>query len=173
MASVRELGDGRFQGQYRDAAGRRHTKVWPNKTAARRWAADGEAAVRQGVHRDPRAGRVLFSTWHARWLAARVVEDATARKDATYAKQVLERWRDVPLDAVLRIDVQGWVAQQQREGRRPHAIDAGLQQLTLVLEAAVLEGLLPSNPARGVRPPAVAPSPRFSSATTPSTSSTC
>lgn len=159
MPSVRALPSGSYQGIFRNPAGRFVTKTFPTKTAARKWASDEEAAVRQGTYRDPRAGRVLFSDWHARWLRARVVEDATARKDATYGAQALERWGDVPLDSILRIDVQAWVAQQRKDGRGPHAIGAALQHVTSVLESAVWEGILPSNPARGVRPPAVPPSP--------------
>lgn len=155
MPTVRPLGAGRFQGVYRDASGRRHTKVFTTKTAARSWAADGEATVRAGTHRNPRAGRVRLGEWHARWLAARVVEDATQRRDRTYAKVVLERWEDWPLDAITRMDVQGWVADMEKAGRGPVAIEVAVQQLVSVLQAAVDETppLIPANPARGVRLP--------------------
>lgn len=156
MASVRkQLGSGNWQGIYRDAAGRRHTKVFPTKTAAKAWAADGESTVRTGTHRNPRAGRVRFEDWHARWIAARVVEESTRRRDRTYAKVVLDRWEGWPLDAITRMDVQAWVADMEQKGRGPVAIEVAVQQLVSVLQAAVDESpsLIPANPARGVRLP--------------------
>lgn len=153
MANARKLPAGSWQGSYRDAAGKRHTRTWPTKTAAMTWANDGEASVRSGAHRNPRAGRITLGTWHARWLAARVVQDATHRRDRTYAKDVLARWSAMPLDAITRMEVQGWVADLTAAGRGPHAVAEAVQQLTSVLEAAVLDDLIPSNPARRVRLP--------------------
>lgn len=150
--AVRQTPTG-FQGIYYDAAGRRHTKVFPNVTAARRWAADQKAQVRAGTHRNPRAGRVTVAAWHARWMAARVVEDSTARRDRTYSTLLLERWGHWPLDAVTRMDCQAWVRQMQADERGPHAIDSAVQLLVSLLEAAVLDDLIPHNPARRLQLP--------------------
>lgn len=87
--------DGPLAGPLKDSAGRQHTKVWPTRTAARLWADDGQAQVRSGTHRNPRAGRVLLGEWHGRWLTARVVEDATRRADAGYGRDVLAEWSGV------------------------------------------------------------------------------
>jgi integrase len=149
----RYVGTGRWQASYRDATGRRHTKVWPTRTAAKKWAQDGEAAVRQGVHRDPRAGRVTLRDWHARWAEARVVEDATRRRDRTYSRDVLAAVGPWPLDTITRMEVQGWVRRMEKDGRGPSAIGVAVQLLTSLLEDAVREGKLPANPARGVRLP--------------------
>ena len=151
--SVRKLTTGRWQGRYRDGAGRQHTKVWPTRTAARQWADGGQAQVQAGTHRNPRAGRVLLGEWHTRWAASRVVEDATRRADASYGRDVLAEWADRPLDSITRLDVQGWVRRLEQTGRGPVAVGKAVQQLTAVLEAAVHDDLLPSNPARGVRLP--------------------
>lgn len=148
--AVRKLPSGSWQGSYRDAGGKRHTKAWPTRTAARQWAADGEAAVRSGQHRDPRAGRITLGEWHARWMAARVVEDATRRRDKTYAPVVLERFGSYPLLSITRMDVQAWVREMEQAGRGPTAIKFAWQQLVSVLEAAVTDDLLPDNRARRV-----------------------
>ncbi len=150
--SVRKLTTG-YQGQYRDAAGRRHTQMWPTRTAAVVWAADGAAAVRVGTHRDPRAGRLTFAAWHARWDAARVIEDSTRRVAKSYTPGLLQQWGHWPLSAITRLEVQGWVRRLEREGRGPYAIEKLAQLLTSTLEAAVDEDLLPSNPARRVTLP--------------------
>ena len=155
MGSVRKQPNGRWQAIYRDTAGRQHTRVWPTRTAARQWAADQEALVRAGTHRNPRAGRLLLRDWHSRWMAARVVEAATRRADVTYSRDVLEQWGTRPLDSITRLEVQGWVRRFEQTGRGPVAISKAVQQLTAVLEAAVHDDLLPSNPARGVRLPRV------------------
>lgn len=154
MASVRELPTG-WQGIYRDAAGKRHTKVWPTKTAARKWASDGESAVRLGSHRDPRAGRTTLAAWHARWTDARVVEESTRRTDRTYSRDVLAAFGSWPLDTITRMEAQGWVRSLERDGRGPVAINKAVQLLTSLLEEAVQEGKLPANPARKLRLPPV------------------
>jgi integrase len=158
LASVRQLPTG-FQGIYRDAAGKRHTKVWPTKTAARKWAQDGEASVRSGQHRDPRAGRVTLEKWHARWTAARVVEDSTRRTDRIYSRDVLDAFGSFPLDAITRMEVQGWVRHLERDGRGPQAIGKAVQLLTSLLEEAVREEKLPANPARGITLPRIVQQP--------------
>jgi integrase len=158
MASVRQLPTG-FQGVYRDAAGKRHTRVWPTKTAARKWAQDGEASVRSGQHRDPRAGRVTLDAWHSRWTAARVVEDSTRRTDRIYSRDVLAAFGCWPLDSITRMECQGWVRQLERDGRGPQAIGKAVQLLTSLLEEAVREGKLPANPARGITLPRIVQQP--------------
>lgn len=153
------VGTGRWQGSYRDAADRRHTEVFPNKTAAKKWENDGAARVRAGTHRDPRAGRLLLSDWHARWLRARVVEDSTARTDRTYGKDLLAKWADWPLDAITRMECQAWVAQLVADGRGPSAVVKAAQLLTSVLQAAVDDDLIGANPMRRVRLPMVVKQP--------------
>lgn len=151
--AVRKLGPRRYQGSYRDAAGRRHTMVHATQTAARTWAEDGAAKVRAGTHRDPRAGRITVGEWHARWSASRVVEDATRRSDRTYGAVVLEQWSAWPLDAITRMECQAWVRGLEQAGRGPVAIEKTVQLLTSLLQAAVDDDLLPANPARGLRLP--------------------
>ncbi len=151
--AVRELGPGRHQGSYRDAAGKRHTKVFATKTAARQWAGDGAATVRSGTHRNPRAGRVTVGEWHARWAAARVVEDATRRGDRTYGAVVLDRWAHWPLDTITRMECQAWVRGLEQAGRGSASIEKAVQLLTSLLQAAVEDNLLAANPARGLRLP--------------------
>ena len=151
--SVRKLPSGKWQGQYRDVAGGRHTQVWPTKTAAKQWAEHGQAQVRAGLHRDPRAGQLLLKDWHRRWLAARVVEDATHRADRTYVPWVLEQWASWPVGSITRLEVQGWVRRLQADGRKPSAVAKAVQQLASVLEAAVNDDLIASNPVRGIRLP--------------------
>ncbi len=150
--SVRKLATG-YQGQYRDASGRRHTRVWPTRTAARTWAADGAASVRAGTHRNPRAGRLTLGQWHDRWTAARVVEDSTRRTDRTYSTDLRGQWAQWPLDSITRMEVQAWVRRLEQDGRGPTAIAKAVQLLASVLQAAVDEQLVPGNVARGVRLP--------------------
>ncbi len=151
--AIRELPNRKVQGVYYDAAGRRHTKVFATKTAARTWAADQKAKVRDGSHRNPRAGRITLGAWHKRWEAARVVEASTARRDATYSKDLLAKWEAWPLDAITRMDCQAWVKQLQQDGRGPHAIETAFQLLRSVLEAALDDDLIPTNPTRKVMLP--------------------
>lgn len=145
--AVNKQPNGKWQGVYRDASGKRHTQVWPTKTAARAWAADGAAAVRAGEHRDPRAGRVTLAAWHERWSAARVVEQSTAAKNAMHWRVHVEpEWGTWPLVTIAPMDVQAWVRRQVDAGTGPPTIHAAVSLLSAMLDAAVKARRIPFNP---------------------------
>lgn len=157
MAWFTELGPRRFQGGYRDGKGRKHTKVWPTKTAALKWALDREAEVRAGTHRDPRAGRVRFEAWWDKWYAARVVDPSTAAKDKSNVPHVVSQWGRWPLEEIEQLDVQAWVKAMQ--GRGPEAVRQTYLLFASAMKAAVKAGKILTNPAEDVTLPVGSPQP--------------
>ena len=145
---------GRWRAAYRDPAGRRHSRTFDTKAAARAWAADQEQLVRRGRHRDPRSARQPLRDYERLWWAARVAETSTLTSDrGRLDKHVLAEWGEWPLDAISTTAVQGWVRRLVRGGLAPATSRSCLQLLTSILESARLDGLLPDNPCRGVTTP--------------------
>jgi integrase len=157
MPWVKEIGKDKFRATYRDAAGKRHTKVWPTKSSARTWALDREAEVRNGTHRDPKAGRITVGAWWEKWFPIRVIEANTrASYDSQWRNHVKLRWEKVPLESVSTDDVEAWVAKMLADGVGAHTVRAAAQLLAELLSAAVTRRpvpLLMVNPAHGVRLP--------------------
>jgi hypothetical protein len=71
FGSLRRLPSGRWQARYRDAAGKSHTapQTFATRPEAARFLAQVETDLARGEWTDPRAGRVSFAEWAARWQA--------------------------------------------------------------------------------------------------------
>lgn len=139
MAYVRTTPHG-YQGVARHPSGRRRTKTFKLKGHAKRWAEDLEAGWRRGTSRDPRAGTLTLRQWHDIWIAARVVADTTAEREARIHKRyVLPQWGSWPLESITRIEVRGWIARMLRDGVSPAQIHLAFFALSAMLRDAALE----------------------------------
>lgn len=88
MGSVRKRPDGSWRGRYRDAAGKEHSKHFPRQNDAKTWVTEQEAAVRRGVHVDPRAGRETLKTYAERWRLAQVQHRPTTARQVEIVMRV-------------------------------------------------------------------------------------
>lgn len=155
MAHIRKLPSGKWQATVRHPSGRRISHTDLLRRAVVDWAKDLEARYARGDTFDPRAGNVHLDEWWARWHVTRIVADATAAKNASFYRTHVEpRWGSWPLATIRRMDVAAWVKEMQRAGVGEWTAAGALHLLAAMLEAAVDEGLLAANPARGVNAPA-------------------
>jgi hypothetical protein len=71
FGSLRQLPSGRWQARDRDAAGKSHTapETFTTRPEAARFLAQVETDLARGEWTDPRAGRLSFAEWAARWQA--------------------------------------------------------------------------------------------------------
>lgn len=173
MASYRKLPSGLWQATVRMPGGKRLTKTDKLKSVVQEWATRTEARFRAGDRRDPRAGRITVQEWHDRWWDARVVAATTADRDRrNLDRYVLPTWGSWPLEAITRMEVQGWVKKLSREGGRTRdgkkkALGAPTVHLAFhvfsgMLKAAASEDppIILSNPCAGVRLPTLPPKKR-------------
>jgi len=158
MPWVKELDSGNWRAQYRDARGKRHSKTFPGKKQARDWALEQERLVRLGRHRDPKAVGQTVADYFPTWWEARSVEVTTEATDrGRIDKHVLPKWGDWPLEAIVPTAVQGWVKRLVADGMAPATARSCHQLLSSLLGAAMVDGLIDSNPARGIRRPVSEP----------------
>jgi integrase len=150
---------------YETKAGRRYRARWFNPEGRReeKWGfttkADAEVFLAQqriamvkGEYVEARAGRVTVETLGTEWLAAQSRLKPSYRRslDSAWRNHVQPRWGGVPISKIRHTAVRDWVAElsgfrSASTVLRAHGILAG------ILDNAVADRLLGSNPARGLR----------------------
>ncbi len=160
MATIGKLPSGRFRARYYGIDGKQRSATFDRKMAAKAWAEEREAEIRNGTHHDPRDGRMRFQEWFDRWTRARggVIAKSTRANNLSHAQiYVLPKWGAWPLQAITRMECQNWVAQLVADGHRPDTVHKAVHQLSGALKAAVDSDILSRNPAARLRLPVIEP----------------
>lgn len=158
MAHVRRLPSGRWQASIRLPSGHRATRTDPLKRVVADWARTEESRIARGEWRDQRITRVTYEDWRDRFLAARVVEPETARRDrGVIANHLNPEWSGWMLPAISRIEVQGWVRRMDAAGVGAHAIRHAYNMLSTMLNAATDEQIITDSPCKRIDLPATPP----------------
>lgn len=159
--AVRKLPSGKWQGIVRNSStGKRETKAFTLKQDAKSWERDRLNALARGVVHDPRRGQVTVSEWSERWWAARVVAPSTRRGDeSTLNTHILPRWGRWQLAGITRLEVQQWVRELEQAGTGAQAIRRAYNLFRVMLQAAVDDERLASNPCMRVTLPRIAKKP--------------
>jgi integrase len=160
MASVQRRERARADGhttvrwvvRWHDAEGRQRSRTFAREGAAKEYRDRVAGEVRAGVYIAPEVGREPVAAFADRWRASVVDLKAStlARLDGTLAAHVLPAWGDVPLAAVANSDVRAWVARLRRDGLSASSVRKAVSALQRILDAAVADGRLLTNPARNV-----------------------
>lgn len=147
--------DGRWRARYRDARGRDHNKRFDRRVDAARWLDDATARIVTGTWVDPARSRITVGAWADQWLAGRVhLKPKTLVGYVSLLEtRIRPTWGDVPLSQVSNADVAAWVAAMRRDGLSASRTRQATHLLGSVLESAVRDRRLASNPARGLELP--------------------
>ena len=142
---------GGYIGRYRVDGQTQSTTVFKRKKDATDTAREAERQGKLGKWIDPKAGRITVAVWSQKWLGSLDVSPSTRHNyEELLSSLILPRWGKTPLSRVTLSDVKRWVATMS--GPRGPISDsrrrAAGAQLVRMLDAAVDEGLLHSNPAR-------------------------
>lgn len=165
MAIRRRADTGRWQVQLRNPiTGTRQSKDFDRKADAEAWVKEMHSAEVTGTAVRPGAGRVTVAELAQRWAGTRGHLKPSARRteDSKVRTHVLPGLGSVPVNKLRRSDVQRWLAGLDcAASTKRQAFFA----LSSILDLAVSDGELASNPAQGVKlPPAAKPAKRFLSA---------
>ena len=160
MASIKpyKTAKGRaWRVQYRDPAGKNKTKQgFRTKNEAQAWAEKNATTIRTGDWIDPNAGKVTIGELGARWLAsqAHLKPSTTELHRQVWKSAVKPRWGASPISTIKPSHVQEWVSTMGKSAswtRHAH------NQLLQILDMAVSDRLIRTNPARGVKLPRKVP----------------
>lgn len=159
MASIQKRSNGKWRARYRDATGQEHARHFVRKADAQAWLDGITTAVQTGTYVDPLRGKATVGEIADQWLAGKVALAATTKAlyDNIVSTHVRPRWGVVRLTAVEHGDVQAWVAGLTASGLSAAHVRKIAGVLSGVLDLAVRDRRLPSNPAHGIDLPSLRP----------------
>lgn len=145
----------RYRVEYRDPAGRHRTRTFRRRRDAEEFLHRVEVELAGGTWRDPRASRVTLAERAQAWLAGlhHVRESTRAHYGWAVNRYIVPGLGDVPLGALRPEDVRRFLASLLEAGTGARTVAVVRQVLHTLLEEAVRDGVIPSNPARYARAP--------------------
>lgn len=143
--------------RYRAPDGRQYSRSFKRKVDAEKWLTMEESKTLQGDWVDPSAGSIVFVEWVDVWLSGlHGIEPKTrAGYESLLRSRVLPTFAGVELRRITTPLVREWIAQMVADDLSAARIRQARQVLHAALEVAVADGLIPSNPCNGVKPPTV------------------
>jgi hypothetical protein len=159
MAHVERRESGRWRARYRAPDGRERSKTFDRKVDAQRFLAGVETEKSRGEWIDPRLGRTRLDDFAGRWMGAvapTLKPTTVASYESLLRSRVQPAFGDWAMASVRPSDVQAWVGEMIEEGLSPSRIRQAHVVLSLILQAAVRDGIVARNAAQGVRLPKLA-----------------
>jgi integrase len=125
------------------------------KAEAERWERETSTDHARGTYRDPNAGARQFEAWAESWLATRadLKRSAMVSEKGIVVNHLIPRFGKVNLDDIGPLAIQTMVADLARDKKAAKTVRNVHGVLYAILEMAVREGLLTSNPTKGTRLP--------------------
>ena len=136
--------------------GRERSRSFARKIDAERFLTSTEAGKIRGEWTDPALARMHLDEWAGRWLASvrPTLKPKTAECYASLLRsRILPELGSISLGAVRPSDVAEWLATMQADGLSSSRIRQAHIVLSLLLDAAVLDGRIARNPTDGARLP--------------------
>ncbi|MDQ1629581.1 MAG: hypothetical protein QOI54_3325 [Actinomycetota bacterium] len=150
FGSLRKTKAGRWQARYKGPDGRPRTAptTFATKTDASLYLAGVETDLYRGTWYDPTAGNVLLARYSEDWLKHRKLAPRTRDLYAEILRiHIRPQLGDMPLSSISAAEVRRWLNDAgKRTGQR--RVSASYTLLRTILNTAVSDGLLPSNPCR-------------------------
>lgn len=138
----------RWQARYLDPAGQERTRAFDRKQDAERFLTTMAAVVLRGTYVDPKGGRVTFREFADAWLEAQTFTATT--REATKLRLRLHacaHFGEQELRSIRPSVIQSWLRRLQDEVA-PTYVRVVFANVSAVFNAAVDDGLIPSNPCR-------------------------
>lgn len=145
----------RWRARYYDASGKQFSRQFDRRIDAQRWLDSVTTAVGTGSYVDPNRSKTVVRVVADEWLAGKLnlKETTRARYVNALTVHVLPRWGDVPLVRVEHSAIQRWLAELTSSGQAGASVRKVHGVLSAILDLAVRQKRLPSNPAHGVNLP--------------------
>jgi integrase len=158
MASIKRRPDGKWRARYRDPDGKEHAQHFATRSAAQYWLDVLSGDIVRGEWIDPAAGKVALQVWAKRWLDAvrpTLKPSTVASYESLLRSRIYPRFGGSPLSAVRPSDVQEWLGGMTADGLSASRVRKCAVVLKMVMDAAVRDNLIRTNPVQGVKPPRI------------------
>lgn len=148
MASISKRPNGKWRARYRDPDGQEHARHFQRKADAQRWLDEVTADLVTGSYVDPAAGRRRFEPYARAWLAAQTF-DVSSRETVTkrLTNHLTPAFGSMQLREIRTSTVRAWLGGQAAR-LAPRTVEGHLTILSAILDAAVEDRLIASNPCR-------------------------
>lgn len=157
FGSIRQLPSGRWQARYRDGEGamRSAEATFATKAEADQWLATTQHELRSGQSVDPDRGDASVAEWSTEWLRMKMHLKPKGRYgyESLLPSRLLPELGDLPVRHLRTSHIQSMVATFQLEGLSASRTRQAVALLSQILDAAIADGLIRSNPCRAVRQP--------------------
>lgn len=153
MAWAERLRSGKWRGGYRIPGGeKRYTpETYVRERDAVRHANALEQESRSLGWRDPRAAARPWGEWADQWFETRPVERSTQKAAQYVLPKLIKKWGDTAIHDITRYAVKAWAAELLAEGRSHGTVLKFLSLLSASLTDAADAGIIPANPALGLK----------------------
>lgn len=158
MASIDKRPGGKWRARWREYPGApQRTKHFARKIDAEQFLVGVQADLQRGSYVDPSKSRTTVEDYYRTWFARQPWRDSSrASLGSMFENHVLPPFGSRPLGSVRRGDIEAWVIGLKLA---PSTAGLAVQYLGTMLQAAVADGLLATNPARHVKRPKVEAAP--------------
>lgn len=148
---------GKQQVRWRDPAGRERSKTFARTADARAFKTRIEHEVQAGLYIDRDLGKTPFGECAVGWLESKVdLRRSSWVRDESYLRNhVMEAFEKVPVAAIGKSDIQGWIRDLQTKGLSPGTIKHCFRILRSIFDEAVDLRLIAQSPCRRIALPRV------------------
>lgn len=157
FGSIRQLPSGRWQARYRNGEGamRSAEDTFGTKAEADQWLATTQHELRSGKWVNPDLGDISVAEWSVEWLRMQMHLKPKSRYgyESLLRSRLLPELGDLPVRHLRTSHIQSMVASFQLEGLSASRTRQAVALLSQILDAAIADGLIRSNPCRAVRQP--------------------
>ena len=159
--SIQKRPNDKYRARYRDLDGREHSRHFDRKGDAELWLADQRVKLARGDWLDPAAGLVTVEAWAKEWLPSQVqLKPSTYRRyESLLSTHIVKKWAKTPLSRLSPSSLQTWVADLSKK-LSASSVRQAVIVLSRMLDVAVRDGRIRSNPAKGLELPRLVSKPR-------------
>jgi integrase len=161
MAHVQDRGRkvpaaSRYRARYRAPDGRERSRCFPRKIDAERFLSTVESSKLRGDWIDPALGRATLEEWANVWLESvrgTLKPKTVAGYESLLRSRIIPTFGKHPLSSLLPSEVQAWISTMDADGLSASRVHEAQVVLSQILDAAVRDGRVARNPARGLKLP--------------------
>ncbi|MDP0400383.1 tyrosine-type recombinase/integrase [Tsukamurella strandjordii] len=129
--AIREQTPGRFQARWYDDAGKRRSKTFRTKTAAKKFLDGMKADVNRGDYIDPNEAQRTFREVAELWFQSRNLRPKTAKSYRTILDQrIYPTFADRPVGGITTLDIVAWITELSTNGKRVGHNNKGAPDMT-------------------------------------------
>ncbi|MEV5977243.1 site-specific integrase [Streptomyces sp. NPDC052114] len=155
MANIQKRPNGKWRARYRDLDGKEHARHFERKVDAQRWLDEVTTSMVTGLYVDPRAGRISFEKYAAKWEAEQIAGEAGTRiTDNALRVHLTPALGSYAMASLRRTHIQA-LFKKLSEQLGPGSVRNVYDVLVRVMTAAVEDKVIPASPCKRITLPPI------------------